>query len=577
MTSVDYNEVIDIQGVKIPFAKEFITPRIERQMRIGSYEIGECNAAREWVRPGDRVLDLGAGVGLVASIIGKIAGVEKIVSIEANPKLLDLIHETHRINEITNVELRNGVVAKATGGTIPFFIRGHFWASSMEPNSRPYAQEIALPAFGLQNLIEELDPNVLIADIEGGEIDVFDNADLSAVRTIIIELHPLVYGNDGQQKLLKYFDAQGFRAEEDYLAGSVWIFNRHPKSPAPRIYTRGVTSPAHSHEDPKFVIPTCMKNEGPYLLEWLAYHKSIGIQDYVVFSNDCTDGTDLMLDRLDEMGVLTHLPNPAIVAQSSYFQPLAMKFAVNIPQVKRADYVIQTDVDEFINIHTGKGYLKDLLKAAGPFHVLSISEVNFCSSGHWDLQDGWVTELFEEHETKTPGHWQARRGVKSIIHGLDNFCQWPVHRPGVYPNTHDQLIWRDGSGTQVPDDFIVKHENGIDRRGRYDLVQIDHHPLRSAQAFLLKKKRGDVAHHRNNVDVHYYRKRALGGQFDRSITRHLPRARTIWDELMQDKILAGLHAEAVAFHKDQIKLVEHSDEMAELRQWIAENYFPDRV
>ena len=576
MPKLTYSEVIDIQGVKVPFVKEIITPRIERQMRIGKYEVGECDAARAWVRPGDRVLDLGAGVGLVASIIAKIEGVEKVVSVEANPRLLELIAETHRVNDITNVELRNGVVASASGKTLPFYLRSHFWASSMEPDSRPYDEEIALVAFGLGDLIAEIDPTVIIADIEGAELDVFDNLDLSGVRTIIIELHPLVYGAEGQRKILKYFDDAGFRAEAAYLAGSVWILNRNPKEAVPRIYTRGPTSPEHSSDNPTFVIPTCMKNEGPYLLEWLAYHKSIGIQDFVVFTNDCTDGTDLMLDRLDEMGVVTHLPNPAVVAGSRYFQPFAMKFAVEMPQVKRADYVIQTDVDEFINIHTGNGHLHDLLRAAGPFHVLSISEVNFCSSGHWDIKDGWITELFEEHETKEPGHWQARRGVKSIIHGLDNFSQWPVHRPRIFPGTLDQLVWLDGSGQPMPEDFVVNHENGIDRRGRYNLAQLDHHPLRSVQAFLMKKKRGDVVHNRNDVDMTYYRKRALGGRKEKLIAPRLTAARTVWQELMQDTKLAELHAATVAFHVDQIKTVEHSPELAELRQWVAEHYFPDR-
>ena len=46
------------------------------------------------------------------------------------------------------------------------------------------------------------------------------------------------------------------------------------------------------------VLVSTMKNEGPYLLEWLAYHKSIGIDDFCIFSNDCTDGTNLMLTGL---------------------------------------------------------------------------------------------------------------------------------------------------------------------------------------------------------------------------------------------------------------------------------------
>ncbi|MDB4053693.1 glycosyltransferase family 2 protein [Octadecabacter sp.] len=58
---------------------------------------------------------------------------------------------------------------------------------------------------------------------------------------------------------------------------------------------------------------TPMKNEGPFILEWLAYHLMIGINDFVVFTNDCEDGTDAILERLDELGLVRHLPNPSCV------------------------------------------------------------------------------------------------------------------------------------------------------------------------------------------------------------------------------------------------------------------------
>ncbi|WP_371170588.1 FkbM family methyltransferase [Aliiroseovarius sp. 2305UL8-7] len=575
MTALKYDEVIEVQGVRIPFVPSIITPQIERQMRMGKYEGGECSAARKWVFPGDRVLELGSGVGLVSSAISKIGGVEKVVSIEANAGLIDLIEETHRINDITNVEIRNGIAADKTSEDVPFYVRGNFWASSMEPDSRPYREKVMLPAYGIGDLIEELRPTVIVADIEGGELDVFENVDLKGVRTIIIEVHPLVYGVEGQRSLLKNLDEQGFRAEQEYVTGSVWVLTRHPKSEAPRIHTRGASEPKHASDAPHIVIPTCMKDEGPFLLEWIAYHRSIGVNDFVVFTNDCSDGTDLMLDRLDELGVVTHLPNPAVAAGSTFFQPLAMKFAVDMPQVRRADYVIQTDVDEFINIKVGEGHLTDLFEAAGPFHVLSISELNFSSNAQWEITDTWVTEAFREHETHHPGHWQARRGVKSIIHGLDNFESWPVHRPGVVPGTHDQLIWLDGSGEPVPEEFLLKHENGIDRRGRYDLVQLDHHPLRSAESFLLKQDRGDVVNKDRTADLHYYRKRALGGHFDGAIDNKLSAARETWEILVSDEKLSRLHKDAVDYHQERAKQIQHQASFTEMRQWLKDNYFPD--
>ena len=61
--------------------------------------------------------------------------------------------------------------------------------------------------------------------------------------------------------------------------------------------------------DLKFLAILTVRNEGAFLLDWLAHHRAVGITDVLVFSNDCQDGTDAMLDRLAEMGWLTHLRN----------------------------------------------------------------------------------------------------------------------------------------------------------------------------------------------------------------------------------------------------------------------------
>ena len=80
------------------------------------------------------------------------------------------------------------------------------------------------------------------------------------------------------------------------------------------------------------LIATCMKDEGPFILEWLAWHKSIGIKNFVVFTNDCTDGTVEILDRLDALGELRHLANPALVSGSTYFQPAALSYIPLLPE-----------------------------------------------------------------------------------------------------------------------------------------------------------------------------------------------------------------------------------------------------
>ena len=61
--------------------------------------------------------------------------------------------------------------------------------------------------------------------------------------------------------------------------------------------------------EPTYQIVTTMKNEGPFILEWIAYHLSIGFTGFTVFSNDCDDGTDQIIVRLQELGVACHVEN----------------------------------------------------------------------------------------------------------------------------------------------------------------------------------------------------------------------------------------------------------------------------
>jgi hypothetical protein len=42
----------------------------------------------------------------------------------------------------------------------------------------------------------------------------------------------------------------------------------------------------------RIVAVNCVKNEGPSLIEWIAFNRVIGATDFLFYSNDSTDGTD---------------------------------------------------------------------------------------------------------------------------------------------------------------------------------------------------------------------------------------------------------------------------------------------
>ena len=96
------------------------------------------------------------------------------------------------------------------------------------------------------------------------------------------------------------------------------------------------------------LIITTVRNEAPFLIEWIAYHQHIGSTDFLIYSNDCDDGTDEMLDRLQALGHVTHERNHSRGKKPVQWR--ALNKAQRHKLTKSAEWVFVADVDEFLNI-----------------------------------------------------------------------------------------------------------------------------------------------------------------------------------------------------------------------------------
>ncbi len=52
-----------------------------------------------------------------------------------------------------------------------------------------------------------------------------------------------------------------------------------------------------------------MREEGAYLVDWIAYHRAIGFEHIVIYTNDNRDGSDELLDCLSKHGIITWVEN----------------------------------------------------------------------------------------------------------------------------------------------------------------------------------------------------------------------------------------------------------------------------
>ncbi len=61
----------------------------------------------------------------------------------------------------------------------------------------------------------------------------------------------------------------------------------------------------------QFTLVTTVRNEGPYLWEWVAHHRMIGFDNIIVFQNDSDDGTDQILRLMQAQGLVRYFYNRA--------------------------------------------------------------------------------------------------------------------------------------------------------------------------------------------------------------------------------------------------------------------------
>ncbi|MCK5501358.1 MAG: FkbM family methyltransferase, partial [Tritonibacter mobilis] len=115
-------------GVKVPQSSFLTETRIDR-INAARYEGQEIAGALHVIREDDRVLEVGAGLGVVGAVIATNAKPEKVLSFEANPELVPVIRALHQMNDLGDqVELRNQVLFAGTDrpDSMEFHLRNSF-------------------------------------------------------------------------------------------------------------------------------------------------------------------------------------------------------------------------------------------------------------------------------------------------------------------------------------------------------------------------------------------------------------------------------------------------------------------
>lgn len=299
----------------------------------------------------------------------------------------------------------------------------------------------------------------------------------------------------------------------------------------------------------KYLMITSMRNEAPYILEWLAYHQSIGVDGFLIYSNDCEDGTDAMLDQLDKLGVITHVRNDKIT--NGGIQWTALKRADKHPMKATAEWILFADVDEFVNVKAGAGHLDDLLAARPHATAFALMWQMFGNNGRIEIEDALVIDQFTKC-ARFPTYVPLTSSMfKTLFKNDGSYEKLGVHRPKKRVEQDiNKIHWVNGSGRSLGAQYVDQATFTYGPEGGVELACINHYSVKSAKAFMAKTQRGLPNRADKKIDLSYWVDRNFNHVEDISIQRISGETKAGMAKWLANDELNALHKTGLKWHVD---------------------------
>ena len=291
-------------------------------------------------------------------------------------------------------------------------------------------------------------------------------------------------------------------------------------------------------------VATCLKNEGQFLLEWVAHHRGAGFDKVFLITNDCTDGTDAMADRLQQLGEAIHLHNRITPGEAP--QVAGIRQLLAHPRLLDVAWLLHCDADEFLNVTAGGGKVGDLLAVVGTdCDAIAIQWRVFGSDGVKDYVPCLVTERYVTRSARATPNQRWHKTLfrpEKFRAGRDHMPKDPVTRDIRLCNTA-------GLAMSPLSLFKLRHSRyaDCDDAWTWDTACLHHYATRAEDLFLMKNVRGDgmgALTSKYFLDRWAWRAWNTAGVRDTSMHRHLPATQERLTAYRTDPVLAALDARA---------------------------------
>jgi len=164
---------------------------LRREIIKGRYERHEARLLALAVSAGDRVLEIGGGIGFIGILATKRAGEGRVTSYEANPDMADVIRANYALNGLAG-DVRMKAIT-ADGRPVTFFRADNVRSSSFV-DLEEGGEEIRVPSDSIEDAMDATSPDVVVMDVEGAEVEILPLAAARGVPRLLVEFHPHITG-----------------------------------------------------------------------------------------------------------------------------------------------------------------------------------------------------------------------------------------------------------------------------------------------------------------------------------------------------------------------------------------------
>jgi hypothetical protein len=209
-------------------------------------------------------------------------------------------------------------------------------------------------------------------------------------------------------------------------------------------------------------VAAIVKNETPYIAEWIEYHRLVGVQKFFIYDNESTDNLRDFLEPYIDKGIVEYTYFPGKRQQVFAYNDVLRRY-------RHASFWIAfIDIDEFlgpVEAETIADFLRNFEDAPG----LEINQVLYGSSGHQTKTEGLVLERFKDH---SPLDFIINRGSKSIVNPRHVFFMATAHVAEYF------------DGERSVNTNKNKNTMGsLDRPALHDKLRLNHYACKSLEEF----------------------------------------------------------------------------------------------